>query len=420
MLNKLLRQTKKIIPKKVFKILQPAYHYTLAILSALIYRFPSKKIFIIAITGTKGKTSTVEIINAILEESGYKTAISSTLRFKVGKISEDNTYKMTLPGRFFLQKFLRRAVNAKCQYAIIEITSEAAKQFRHKFVYLDALVFTNISPEHIESHGSFENYLNAKLKIAKALEKSPKKERFIIANKDDKFGDNFLNIDVSEKHGYSIRDVEPYTLKKEGLEFELDGNKIISKLSGKFNLYNILSAVVFAKTQNINTETIKRAIEKFGGIAGRMEKIDIGQDFNVIVDYAHTADSLEKVYEIFQTSRKICVLGSTGGGRDKWKRPDMGSVASRHCSQIILTDEDPYDEDPEEIVNDIKKGITRQIVEIIMDRREAIKKALSLAKTGDTVIITGKGTDPYIMGANGKKTPWSDSNITREELEKIK
>ncbi len=418
-MNYILRQIKKLIPRKIFKLLQPIYHYSLAVLSALIYRFPSKKIFIVAVTGTKGKTSTIEIMNAILEESGYKTALSSTLRFKIGNTSKNNTYKMTLPGRFFLQKFLRQAVNAKCQYAIIEMTSEAAKQFRHKFVYLNALIFTNITPEHIESHGSFDNYLNAKLSIAKSLEKSPKKDRVVIANKDDIYGDRFLNIDVHKKYGYSIKDVEPYLIKKEGLEFQLDGQKIVSKLSGEFNLYNTLAAIVFSKTQNIDVETIKRTIEKFSGIAGRMEKIDVGQDFTTIVDYAHTSESLEKVYEVFQTSRKICVLGSTGGGRDKWKRPNMGAVASRHCSHIILTNEDPYDEDPRQIIRDIEEGITRPISEVIIDRREAIAKAISLAKTGDSVIITGKGTDPYIMEADGKKTPWSDSKVTKEELKKL-
>jgi len=419
MIDNILRKIKKYIPVKLFGSLQPIYHYLLALLSALIYRFPSKKIHIVAVTGTKGKTSTVEILNAILEESGYKTALSSTLRFKIGDVSKDNTYKMTLPGRFFLQKFLRQAVNENCKYAIIEMTSEAVKQYRHKFVYLDTLIFTNISPEHIESHGSFEKYLKAKLSITKSLEKSPKKKKVAISNKDDEFGDKFLNINVDEKHGYSIKDVEPFLIKKEGLEFTIEGQKMNSKLSGEFNLYNILAAIVFAKTQNVRLETIKNAIENFNGIAGRMEKIDEGQDFTVVVDYAHTADSLEKVYEVFQTSRKICVLGSTGGGRDKWKRPDMGAVASRHCSQIILTNEDPYDEDPKQIVEDIKKGIDRPIAEVIMNRREAIAKALKLAKTGDTVIITGKGTDPYIMEADGKKTPWSDAEVTREELKKI-
>jgi len=419
MIDNILRKIKKYIPTKLFRAFQPMYHYSLALLSALIYRFPSRKISVIAITGTKGKTSTIEIINTILEEAGYKTALSSTLRFKIGAKSENNTYKMTLPGRFFLQKFLRKAVNAKCRYAIIEITSEAAKQFRHKFISLDALIFTNLSPEHIESHGSLENYINAKLQIAKSLEKSQKPKKILIANKDDAHSKKFLDINVDEKHSFSIKDANPYEIKKEGIEFTLDGQKVVSPLSGEFNLYNTLAATTFSKTQNISVETIKRAVENFRGIAGRMEKIDVGQDFTAIVDYAHTADSLEKVYEVFQTSRKVCVLGSTGGGRDKWKRPDIGAVASRHCSHIILTNEDPYDEDPEVIVKEIKKGITRPIVEVIMDRREAIAKALKLAKTGDAVIITGKGTDPYIMEADGKKTPWSDAEVTREELKKI-
>ena len=186
---------------------------------------------------------------------------------------------------------------------------------------------------------------------------------------------------------------------------------------GEFNLYNISAAIAFAKSQNIGMEAIKSAIEKFSGIEGRMEEINEGQDFKIIVDYAHTPDSLEKVYETFQASRKICVLGSCGGGRDKWKRPEMGKIASKHCDQIILTNEDPYDENPREIVEDIKKGMTKGS-EIIMDRREAIKKALQLAQTGDVVIITGKGAEPWIMGPKGTKIKWDDREVVREELKK--
>lgn len=178
-LEMLLRFGKKIIPKKLFRMGQPIYHWLLAFAAALIYRFPSRKIFVLGIVGTKGKTSTVEIINAILEEAGYKTALSSSLRFKVGKSSEENRFKMTMPGRFFAQKFLRRAVGEKCQYAILELTSEGAAQYRHKFIQSDALIFTNLSPEHIESHGSFEKYRKAKLKFFKALEKSPKKTKLL-------------------------------------------------------------------------------------------------------------------------------------------------------------------------------------------------------------------------------------------------
>ncbi len=427
MLEEILRRIKKWIPENFFKKLQPIYHYLMALAAAIVYRFPGRKIFVVMVTGTKGKTSTIELVNAILEEAGHKTAILSTLRFKIGKESEPNKRKMTVPGRFFVQKFLRKAVNDGCRYAVLEMTSEGARQFRHKFIPLDALVFTNLSPEHIESHGSYENYIGAKLSIGKALLRSSKKRKILVVNKDDKESERFMAINVPEKYPYSLEMARPLTLKEEGLAMTIDGKEISSPLSGEFNAYNILAAATFAKSQGVDISIIKMAIEKFGGIPGRVEKIELPasdpdvkkQDFRVIVDYAHTADSLEKVYEVFQSTRKICVLGSTGGGRDKWKRPEMGSIADRHCDHIILTDEDPYDENPEEIVSDIKKGIARPDCEVIMDRRAAIREALRHAKTGDTVIITGKGTDPYIMGADGLKTPWSDAAVAREELKKV-
>lgn len=427
MLENILRRIKKIIPKNFFEKLQPVYHYLLSFFAAIVYRFPGRKIFVIMVTGTKGKTSTVELVNAVLEEAGYKTAILSTLRFKVGKESEPNRRKMTVPGRLFVQKFLRKAVNDDCRYAILEMTSEGARQFRHKFIPIDALIFTNLAPEHIESHGSYENYVEAKLKIAKALQNSPKKRKILVVNKDDKESGRFMSINVPEKYPYSLEMCQPLTLKEEGLIMNIDGREISSPLSGEFNAYNILAAADFAKSQNIDISIIKTALEKFSGIPGRMEKIELGenepdknkQDFKVIVDYAHTADSLEKVYEVFQNMRKICVLGSTGGGRDKWKRPEMGKIADSHCEHIILTDEDPYDENPEEIIADIKKGISRPDCEVIMDRRRAINEAIRHAKTGDVVIVTGKGTDPYIMGPDGSKIPWNDAEVAREELKKV-
>lgn len=418
-LEKILRFGRMVIPKKLFRLVQPIYHWLLAFVAALIYRFPSRKIFVLGITGTKGKTSTVEIINAILEEAGYKTALASSLRFKVSKKSGKNKEKMTMPGRFFMQKFLREAVKEKCQYAILELTSEGAVQHRHKFIRLNALVFTNLAPEHIESHGSFENYRNAKLKFFKALEKSSEKRKILIANEDDNEASRFLNFNIKEKIKYGLKDVSSYAIQKDGIDFEINGVKIHSKLSGKFNLYNILAAAAFTKTQGIGMENIKSAIEKFSGIEGRMEKIDEGQDFKVIVDYAHTPDSLEKVYETFQSSRKICVLGSAGGGRDKWKRPEMGKIASKHCQHIILTNEDPYDENPNEIVDDIVNGISSGNYEIVIDRREAIAKAIQSAKTGDAVIITGKGAEPWIIGTKGTKIKWDDRQTTREELMKL-
>lgn len=418
-MEKILNTARHLIPSGLFRSLQPAYHYTLAFIGALIYRFPSRHIKVIAITGTKGKTSTVEIVNAILEEAGYKTALAGTLRFKIDREEERNLFKMTIPGRFFLQKFLRRAVNAKCDWIVIEMTSEGARQFRHKFIDFDGFIFTNLTPEHIESHGSFENYKNAKLSIVRALASSPKRPRIIAANADDRYSSEFLAVDADIKTTYSTKDAEPYTLEKNSITFTFMNSIIKTELSGAFNLSNMLAGIALARTLDISPEVIRRALEKFRGIRGRVERVNVGQNFDVIVDYAHTADSLEKVYEIFQNSRKICVLGGAGGGRDSWKRPAMGGIASANCDEIILTNEDPYDEDPTKIVSEIMAGIDEARAEIIMDRRTAIATALKYARTGDTVIITGKGTDPYIMGPRGEKTPWDDATVAREELAKL-
>ncbi len=417
-MEKILRVTQKLLPKKLFDSVSPIYHYGFAILGALIYRFPAKKINVVAVTGTKGKTTTVELINAILEEAGFTTALCGTVRFKIANESKENLYKMSMPGRFVLQRFLRQAVNHGCQYAVMEMTSQGAIQYRNKGIDIDALVFTNLSPEHIEAHGSFENYVLAKLSLGKSLEKSSKKRKILVVNKDDESSERFLALNIPEKFSFTINDASPYILQKQGLEMTLDHKKTISQLSGLFNIYNILGAVTYAKTQGISSEIIIRAIEKFKGVRGRLEKIDAGQDFNVIVDYAHTADSLEKVYQIYQNSRRICVLGNTGGGRDTWKRKEMGRIADSYCEEVILTNEDPYDEDPANIVAQMKEGMERE-PKVIMDRREALHYAISQARTGDTVIITGKGTDPYIMGPHGTKTPWDDATVAREELLKV-
>jgi UDP-N-acetylmuramoyl-L-alanyl-D-glutamate--2,6-diaminopimelate ligase len=418
-MNKILLFLKKLIPKKLFTFGQPVYHYYLALIGAIIYRFPSRKIKVIGVTGTKGKTSTVEFINAILEEAGRKTALAGTLRFKIGEKSTPNKYKMTMPGRFFIQKFLRDAVKNKCEYAVIEISSEAAKQYRNKFINLDILIFTNIAPEHIESHGSYDNYLNAKLSIVKSLEKSQKKNKFLIVNVDDCEAEKFLNFKIENKIKYSLLEVSDMTLTEDYSTFSYKGEKIETKIPGKFNIYNILSAIKVAEMQNISLEIVKSALLKFNQIKGRVEKIEYGQDFKVIVDYAHTPDSLVAIYEAFNNSRKIAVIGACGGGRDKWKRKEMMEIVENYCDEVVLTDEDPYDDNPEEIIKDLLKYFKNKKPEVSIDRREAIAKAIRKAKKGDVVIITGKGTDPYIMRANGKKEKWSDAEVAREEIEKL-
>lgn len=418
-MESLLRNIQKVIPKNIYTFFQPYYHFVLALTGTALYRKPSRNIYVIGVTGTKGKSSTTEFINAVLMASGKKTALLSTIRFKIGDETRPNNYKMTMPGRFFTQKFLHDAVNAHCDYAIIEMTSEGARFYRHVGVEMDALIFTNLSPEHIESHGSFENYKNAKLRLVKHLATSKKPHRVSVANIDNRHGFSFLIHTVEKNIGYSLKDVKIISETQESSTIVYKEETITIPLPGKFNILNALSAIKFAEENNISLSVAKEGIEGLKTIRGRVERIDVGQNFSVIVDYAHTDDSLRKLYEAYSSSRKIAVLGSTGGGRDAWKRPVLGKIADEYCDEIIITNEDPYDEEPMKIINEVANGVTIHTPIKIMDRREAIAHALSLARPGDTVLISGKGTDPYIMGPNGSKEVWDDATVAREELAKV-
>lgn len=423
-MDNFLYYVKQLIPVSLFKLAQPPYHFVLSVIGALWYRFPSKEITVIGVTGTKGKSTVVELINAIFEADGKRTALAGTIRFKLGEKSERNMYKMTMPGRFFMQKFLRDAVNAGCDVAIIEMTSQGVLQYRHKFMHLDALVFTNISPEHIESHGSYEKYIEAKLELAKTLELSQKRPRYMIANRDDEQGERFLTADVEHKLPYGLSDLELHTLNKDDVSLVLHGTTIRVPLVGLFNVYNALSAITCARAFGVPLKTIHKALTNLPPIKGRVERFrspkDAEKKVTAIVDYAHTPDSLEKLYQAFEKEHKVCILGNTGGGRDTWKRPEMARIAEKYCERIILTNEDPYDEDPRKIIDDMVRGIddTGKLT-VIMDRRKAIRTALEEAPDGSTVIISGKGTDPYIMGPNNTKTPWSDAKVVTQEMSSL-
>ena len=398
-----------------------AYHYTMAVLGAVIYRFPSRDLVIIGVTGTKGKTSTTELIYEFLKEAGLSVALSNTIHFKIGDKEERNMFKNSMPGRMFLQRFFRRALDSGCTHVVLEMTSQGVLQHRHKFIELDALVFTNLSPEHIEAHGSYENYRNAKLKLAELLSISSKNHTIMVANKDDKEHVRFLAYDANTKLTFSLSELDSYSTKGGSIEFTFHGKHFTSHLSGVFNLYNILGALVTTHSFGVTPDQIQRVLDRFTGIRGRLESIDAGQDFKVIVDYAHTSDSLRKVYDVYEDMKKICILGNAGGGRDTRKRSEMARIAEEYCSYIYLTNEDPYDEDPRAIVDEMAHSIHIPKYEIEMDRRIAMNKAFLRAKAGegDIVIITGKGTDPYIMGAGGNNIPWDDATVAREELARL-
>ncbi len=362
------------------------------------------------------------MLNAIFEEAGHTTALLNSIRIKIGDRSEPNLLRMSMPGRFFIQRFLRSSSDKKCSVAILEMTSEGAKQYRHRSIALNALIFTNLAPEHIESHGSYESYANAKFEIGRQLARSRKQTRIIVANADDEESTRYLRLPVEQSVPYSLAAHSPWFADEHGGYFTLDDSKISVHLPGEFSLKNALAASMLAKTFGIETRTIARALEKLKLIPGRAERIEAGQDFIVVVDYAHTPDSLEAIYQAYRPSpslgvkrRSICDLSATGGGRDTWKRSIMGSIADSRCDHVILTNEDPYDENPDSIVKALTEGMKRT-PEILMDRRAAIRRVLELAKKGDAVLITGKGTDPCICGPNGSKVPWSDADVAREEL----
>lgn len=427
-MSTILYWIKRIIPSPILSWLRPPYHYALAYLGAVLYRHPSKEIMVIAVTGTKGKSTITELIRHILDADGKKVASLSTIDFRIGDDTKRNLFKMTLPGRFFLQHFLREAVDAGCTHAVVEMTSEGAKQYRHKFVHLDALVFSNLTPEHIESHGSFANYKAAKLAIAKQLEESGKQPRYIVANTDDEHGADFLKLKVEEKLPYKLDSLKLYNLHKDGVSLIFkDGPDEVTvrvPLVGLFNVYNTLAAITLTRALGVSLKTIETALRDLPPIKGRVEHFQspssATKQVTAIVDYAHTPDSLEKLYQAFKDVPKVCILGNTGGGRDTWKRPEMGSIAERYCDQIILTNEDPYDENPRKIVEEMAKGIEdKSKLEIIMDRREAIATALREAPQNGYVIISGKGTDPYIMGPHNSRQPWSDADVVQEELAKL-
>jgi UDP-N-acetylmuramoyl-L-alanyl-D-glutamate--2,6-diaminopimelate ligase len=399
------------------------YHFLWAWGGGKIYWVPRGDMVIIGITGTKGKTTTLELLNAILETAGKRTALISSLRVKVGDKNTKNHLGNSMPGHGYLQQFLKNAARAHCDYALVEVTSQGVVAHRHRFIRWNIGVLTNLSPEHIEAHGSFENYRQAKLSFLSYVIANGGK---IFLNRDDKHCDFFINAVLPhEARTSSRRDtwLENYLPK-----IKAEKPAAAPFLFSDFNEENVAIAVAIARELQITDDSIEQALADFQGVKGRMEFVRSGPYVGV-VDYAHTPDSLRVAYgavkpkpsEENPTPRLICILGAAGGGRDKWKRSEMGQIAAEYCDEIILTDEDPYDEKPEAIVDEILKGVSRvrpglENVHQIMDRRGAIKRAFSIARPGDVVIGTGKGSEDWIHIDHGKKIPWNERGVFEEIL----
>lgn len=420
-------------------------HFLVAFCAYWYYGRPARKLIVIGVTGTKGKSTTSRFIASVLQAGGYKVGLLSTVEFQVADKRWLNDKKMTMLGLGQIQKMLRDMVMAGCQYAVVETSSEGILQYRHFGLHYDIAVFTNLGTEHSERHGGFENLKVDKGKLFAQLNKFPHKifngkkvEKIIVANLDDVSADFYLNYPADRKIGFAIKnkvsnlsqnffaDIVSSTVA--GVDFKVSEQNYHINLAGEFNIYNALAAIAVASSQNISIVGIIEGLDSVKMLEGRMEFIEVGQKFKVIVDYAHEPMSLTELFinlKKIVSGNIIAVIGSDGGGRDVSKRSKMGEIAGKLCDYVVVSDVNCYDEDPLEIAEMLATG-ARQVGKkdnedlfIVVDRKKGIEKAISLAQSNDVVVITAKGTEPYIAIANGEKISWDDRAVAREILQKV-
>lgn len=438
---------KRFIPRPLLR----AYHWLLALLAAAWYAWPSKRLIVIGVTGTNGKTTVVNLIARLLEEAGEKVGLTSTVNFRIDGEDVLNDLKMTMPGRFFLQKMLHRMVEAGCRYAVIETSSQGLDQYRHLGIEYDVAVFTNLTPEHLEAHGGFENYKNAKLKLFRHLARHKRKtfplrgdvKTVAVVNLESAYAWDFLDVPADKKYGFLAEGSEKpagnvtwpmavvkglkVDLKPESSSFVVRDVRFDLKMPGRYNVLNALAAIAVGLSQGLPLEVMARGLAKVANVPGRFEKIEEGQDFTVIVDYAPEPESLRQAYAAvlrLPHTRIIHVLGSAGGGRDVARRPILGKLAGEKADVVIITNEDPYDDDPRLIIEQVAAGAIEagkkegRTLFKIDDRREAIAKAIASAAAGDVILLTGKGAEQAIVGRGGKLHPWDERKVARELLRK--
>lgn len=425
------------------------YHLVQAVLANIIYGFPAKKLNVIGVTGTNGKTTTCHLIASVLEAAGEKVGMTTTIDFQIGAERVENNLKMTTVSPFYLQRLLKKMVKAECSAAIIEVTSIALDQHRLWGIPFETVVFTNLTHDHLDYHQTIPEYRAAKEKLFAAHPK------LSIINADDPSAEVFLKYPAERVITYGVHQNASLMAKKiytrpGGTDFVmLVGSRQVTlnlPLPGEFNVYNALAAAAVGLGMGLNIEQVIDGLRLAEPVPGRMEVIDTGQPFTVIVDYAHTPDALQKVYETIRPTvrgKLISVLGATGR-RDKTKRPLLGALAGKYADFVIVTNEDPYDEDPLSIIDEVADGVPRgrpkkgafktktEDTDVpfkyqetgedlwwwrVPDRKEAIAKALEMARPQDVVLVTGKGAEK-VMAVGHKLIPFSDKGVLEELLVK--
>ena len=386
------------LPENISALVVPDMQKSLAVIVPYFYDFPAKKMRVIGITGTNGKTTTSYLIRSILMQAGFKVGLIGTIQMMIGE--EIFPVHNTTPNVMDLQKTFAEMYAKNVDYVVMEVSSHAIAENRIAGIDFNAAVFTNLTQDHLDYHKTMENYRDTKAKLF-AMAKD-----FVVVNVDDAAGEVMLENANCKKITYSIENnsdfrAENVDVHAGGTSFKVGDLNLNLHLTGKFNVYNALSAVATAAGENISSDTIKAALEAFKSVSGRFERVYADVPFTVIVDYAHTPDGVKNVIETARqiVKNKIITVFGCGGDRDNTKRPIMGKLAAELSDIVIATSDNPRSENPETILREIEVGIKEKIgdkiYECIPDRRAAIFRAVEIAQAGDIVLILGKGHENY-------------------------
>lgn len=425
---------KKLIPGKLFHKVEPYGHWAEAILANVIYGFPARNLKVIGVTGTDGKTTTSTLITAMLRDSGYKVGMMTTISLDLGDGPIPNPTRLTTVTSFSLQRGLKKLAKSGVDWVVLETTSHALAQHRVWGVPYSVVAMTNITHEHLDYHGTFEAYRDAKKRLFMLCNANKKGLRIGVANVDDPSGELFAKaIENPIRYGVKKGDIRAVksTTTSTGSTIQAHTPKgelnLKVNLPGSFNVYNALAAAGVGQAVGLSNEQIEQGIASLDAVEGRMTTIDEGQNFSVIVDYAHTPGSFEKIFNEIRpvTKGKMIVVFGSAGRRDESKRPLQGEAAGRLCDVVVVTEEDDRDQDGEQILNQIAEGSERagkvrnKDLFLIHDRARAITKAIELAKAGDTVLLLGKGHEKSILTNFGKKD-WDEMAAARKALQGLK
>lgn len=417
---------RKMLPSGAVHRLEEAYRKGRIKAVSLQHGNPAKKLRVIAVTGTNGKTTTINYINSILKHAGLKTAMFSTALIEVNGKVKINDLNVTVATTATMQKFFKQAKKEKVDFVLLEVTSHSLHQHKLSTVPIEMAVMTNLTQDHLDYHKTMENYAQAKAILFKD------KPRFIVLNKNDDWYDYFNKYKAGEQkitYGIKSESFEPDAVI-ENIKSYTNGSvanitidhqikiKLSTHMPGEYNVFNATAAASAAYLLGLSTKDIVGGVKSLRSIPGRFETVNLNKPYEVVVDYAHTPDALEKLLQTAKEitkGRVILVFGATGD-RDKTKRPIMGQIAAKYTDRIILTDEESYNENPDNIRQMIMKGINKEgasgKVTEIPDRKEAIKRALKIAKKNDIVLVTGMGHEKFRV-IKGKKIPWSDVEVIK-------